>query len=1097
MRIVLISTGMIVGGLLLSQPVSAEQDKTAAIEFFEKKIRPVLAKHCYECHSSSSEELEGGLSVDFRDGLLKGGDSGKAVVPGKPDESLLLEALRYESLEMPPEGKLPAAVIKDFEHWIQTGAADPRERPLSATDAAEAAWAAKLTERAKWWSLQPPRKVTPPEINDSLWSREPVDRFVRASLDKAKLHPAPPADPETLYRRLSFVLTGLPPKPAQSAEFVRQIHDDEQAALESAVDRFLASPHFGERFARHWMDVVRYTDTYGYEWDNPVNGSWEYRDYLIRAFNADVGFDQLIREQIAGDLLPQPRINQAEGLNESLIGPTFYHMGEHRHGSSLDFNGIHQDMVDNKIDAFSKAFLAGTVACSRCHDHKLDAVSQKDYYALAGVFMSPRWTTRVIDLPDKYAAQIEQLKKLRAEIDQGLRKRWGDGSLVSAVKLKMWAEAHQAKLKTAKPHEISHPIAQLLAAKEGEIANVWQELETQWTTAREKAVERNSKLGSLITFEQPGLPDDWVGEGAGFVHGYANGGTPLVALDGEQLVKQLLQRGYHTHALSSKLPAAVRPPAQAQIPGKVLALQIAGGEWAGSLVVPQNAFQSEQVKFLNQTSPSWTPFADASLKNGVTRVTMELATSSLNPNFPPRTGLARAGELKLPEQDLGRDKRSWFSLTGIATYDDGGPPSDELEIFRGLYNGDSPASTDQAWERISKWLAGAIERWAAEQANDDDVRSINWLLTNGLLPNAAADAPDIAKLVARYREIEAQIGFPRTANSMDERNMQPINYRLNVRGNVDEDGPAVPRNFLQVFHGKHRVHQSAGSGRLELAEYLAAPQNPQTARVYVNRVWHWIFGTGIVATPNDFGKLGGRPSHPELLDWLARKYVEEGWSTKKLIRRLVLSRTFRQSGQVDPAAVERDPGNRLLHHYPTRRLEAEAIRDALLAVSGRLDAKLYGPPINPRRSVEDPAKRLYSGPPDGGGRRSLYLTMSIMDPSKFLTGFNMPDLRLPTGRRDVTNVPAQALILLNDPLVVQLAESWAERLLQDGHSEPVERIRQMFQRALGRQPTETELQRWTESAKSFAARSDLMQDQQAWAAIAHAMFNSSEFIYYR
>jgi hypothetical protein len=282
-------------------------------------------------------------------------------------------------------------------------------------------------------------------------------------------------------------------------------------------------------------------------------------------------------------------------------------------------------------------------------------------------------------------------------------------------------------------------------------------------------------------------------------------------------------------------------------------------------------------------------------------------------------------------------------------------------------------------------------------------------------------------------------------------------------------------------------------------ESLLHPEHPLTARVYVNRVWQWIFGTGLVATPDDFGRLGAKPSHPELLDYLAREFMREGWSTKKLVRRLVLSRTFRQSGAMSAAAREIDPANRLLHHYPTRRLEAEAIRDALLAVSGRMDPRLHGRPILPPRGVEDDKKRLFSGPLDGDGRRSLYLQMSIMDPPKFLVGFNLPDLKLPTGRRDVTNVPTQALALLNDPLVQALAKHWAARLSQGPETAVEGRIERMFIEAFGRAPDGVERQRWQAALQDLAASNsgELMKDENAWAHLAHAFFNTKEFIYYR
>lgn len=1087
------------------QPTSATPDDIA---FFEARIRPVLVRHCYECHSSATADPGGSLLLDFRGGVLNGGDSGPAIDAGDPDSSLLLEALRFESLEMPPTGQLPDHVIRDFEEWIRRGLPDPRATAPSPTEAAEAAWTVQLEERRSWWSLQPLSVVEPPVVDDDQWSEDPVDRFVLDSLQQSDLTPAPPADAETLLRRMSLILTGLPPEPQRVLEFPQQYTDDPEAALNELMTSLLDSPHFGERFARHWMDVVRYTDTYGYEWDNPARGSWEYRDYLIRAFNEDVGFDQLIREQLAGDLLPEPRISDQEGLNESLIGPMFFHLGEHRHGSSLDFNGIHQDMVDNKIDAFSKAFLGMTVACARCHDHKLDAISQADYYALAGVFMSPRWTSRVIDRPGRYTTPITQLKKQRDNIQQQLAAWWldvtGPQSSVAPLtgsSLHAWADSRQQQLQKAAPESIGRVLHQILTADSPSIESVWTALAAQWRTDHQTRRESNVKnFTPLVDLSEPGLPEGWSMEGDGIRHGFVHQGTALISLNGDTLVNELLAQGYHTHALSSRLPGAVKIPPLGSIDRQHLSLRVRGSEWAGHLVIPGNAFQSEFVTFLQPGDPAgkWMLVPDRALKNGVTRVFSELITASLNPNFPPRTGLARAGDVKLPNDDTGFNKRSWFSLTGIAAHDITAVPQDERQAFVGLFDAASaPATVETAWEQIASWLQASLRRWSDGNATAGDVQVLNWMLQEGLLPNQQTAAPELATAVQHYRETESQIAFPRTVNGMDERNTQPLNYRLNIRGNVDDEGPEVPRGFLTVFNAQNSVDLSPHSGRLELAEYLAGGQNAQAARVYVNRVWQWVFGTGLVATPNDFGKLGDRPSHPELLDWLAADLIADGWSTKRLLRRLLLSQTFRQSGIHSQQARDLDPDNRLLHHYSTRRLEAEAIRDCMLQVSGQLDPALYGPPINPPRTVEDGSKRLFSGPVDGHGRRSLYLQMSIMDPPKFLVAFNLPDLKLPTGRRDVTNVPTQALALLNDPLVVQLANAWGNHLVQDGLTTPEDRVQSMFVRATGRRPRPEEVQRWTDALRSFSEADDPQNDVQAWSNLAHAFFNMKEFIYYR
>ena len=1148
-------------------------------------------------------------------------------------------------------------------------------------DQVETAWKKELAERTRWWSLQPPKMVEPPSTDSAEWAAEPVDRFVLAKLEVNGLKPAPAAEALVLLRRLSLVLTGLPPGADKVDSFPRQFERDPDLALARLVDELLAAPQFGERFARHWMDVVRYTDTYGYEWDIPAKGSWEYRDYLIRAFNDDIGFDQLIREQIAGDLLRKPRINGAAGVNESMVGPMFYHLGEHRHGSSLAFNGIHQEMIDNKIDAFSKTFLAMTVACARCHDHKLDAISQKDYYALAGVFMTPRWMPRSIDAPDQYDKEIARLKRLRTEIRNGLAEAWGRVDL-RAGRLRQWLAEHPTALVSRGSEEVAHPFREMMKAgswaetelrdlivsaksgaleiesdgrtviARGEIpatdhytaqfwtgpgaaeelrlealtheslgkggpgrtahgnfvlsrirvmvrpeggqerevilaaakadysqpnypvsaaldssatgwgvglgGNVdriawftfaepvnlpkggewkvvmefrlggqhilgrfrlaigrgqldagllsdaaalrkWKELSDSWSKTRATRLKNNEKFTLLTDFSKPGFPDGWVVEGTGMKHGYVRDGAPLVSLEGTSLVSRLLARGYHTHALSSKLPGAVRAPDPRLIPGGRAWVKIAGGEWAGRLAVPQNALLNEGPLFFDPAKPpQWSPVdASAGLSNGVTRVLTEFVTASLNPNFPPRTGVARSGKTVLPATDEGFEKRSWMSVVGIAADNAGAAMAETLDQFEALYEGGEPSTSDEVWKRMSTWLADAVGRWRDGRTTSGDVKVLNWMLTVGLLPNDTKAMPELALLVDRYREVEARIGFARSANSMDERALEPVNYRLNVRGDVYQEGDPVRRDFLEAFAGKHGVGSAKDSGRLELAKYLSSPGNPQTARVYVNRVWQWVFGKGIVRTPSDFGKLGDRPSHPELLDWLAIQFVNEGWSTKKLVRRLVLSRAFLQSGDVSTMAAEKDPANRLLHHYTTRRLEAEAIRDAMLAASGRLDARLYGRPINPPRRAEDAKKRLFAGPLDSRGRRSLYQEMSIMQPPEFLVGFNLPDLKLPTGCRDETNVPAQALTLLNDPLALHLAGIWADKLLAAGHEDMNERIVAMFQTAFGRGPGKEEAGRWLAAAKEMAGEGALMEDRSVWAELAHTVFNTKEFIYYR
>lgn len=1317
--------------LLDCKSARADQPPQQDVEFFEKKIRPLLVEHCYPCHSADSGELMGELRLDVKAGWQLGGESGSpAIVPGRPDESPLILAVRHAAdvAAMPPnKPRLSEQDIDDLVQWVRKGAADPRDG--SATYDPAPRWEAEFRRRLDWWSLQPAAEVTPPTMA-SPWPLDPIDHFILERLSQHRLQPAPDADPLTLLRRLSFVLTGLPPTPELVQDFSSQFDRSPGTAIDRVVAQFLNSPHFGERIARHWMDVVRYTDTYGYEWDNPAKGSWEYRDYLIRAFNQDIGFDQLIREQIAGDLLAAPRIDPNSGFVESLIGPMFYHLGEHRHGDNEVINGVREEMIDNKIDAFSKAFLAMTIACARCHDHKLDAISQKDYYALAGMFMTPRWTSRPIDAPEKNAAKIAELRALRGAIHQRTAALWSqqietlvtgnrlrqaaakfdraemaqaqvgqlewllhhllaqpshnrwqtssqlsataasgetelsveaDGSILatgeapatdvytvtfrtdagSVDRIRLEALTHStlgnqgpgrtphgnfvlshlrlsvkplvvttddsgetlvpgepqsveiasakadyeqpnypvaaaldpthksgwgiglggnvdrvAWFRFAKPLELPHggewtvsleqqfgsqhtlgrfrlcvgtetPLSESEGLHSAEaIATAWQQLISQWQTASDQRKTANAKFRPLTDFSEPELPPGFVAEGDGMLTGYVSGGQPLVALAGDTAIEHLLPRGYHTHALSSKLPGALRLPRQEDLPGTQVSVALAGDQWSGFLRISDNSFQTENVTFLKRTQPAWQTLSKISKLNGIQRVAYEIVTSDLNPNFPPRTGVARAGGVTLPSQDDGFDKRSWFSVTAIVSHDESGQPLADLRNLESLFTGEPPIDAQTAWGRVGQWLAGSLQRYMAEPLSDGDVELVNGMLRRGLLTNRLADDPELASLVMRYRQVEASLPFPRACNSMDERDVMPIDYALNIRGDINRRSDPVPRglpmftNYLirtDFQSGDSQQQRQIGSlaydlspqestndntarpasGRLELAEFLTDPGHGMAARVHVNRVWQWVFGESLVRTPDDFGHLGDQPSHPELLDYLARQFIADGWSTKRLIRRLVLSRTFRQSGLVTVEAANADPLNRWLHHYPTRRLEAESIRDALLAVSQRLDPALYGRPIRPPRQVEDPAKRLFSGPLDGHGRRSIYLEVSIMDRSKFLQSFNAPDPKLPTGRRDETSVPAQALVMLNDPLVLTMADHWASRLVVDASPTVEHRVKSMFIQALGRAPDEDELTGWTALAKGFSTGGNVLENLDAWRHIAHTLFNLQEFTHYR
>ena len=1163
-------------GTVYSAEAGEKDFSPTALEFFEREIRPTLVENCSVCHSG--EQAQGGLRLDFRGGWEQGGKSGPAIVPGDPDGSLLIRAIRQEGpeLPMPLGGELPPAVIQAFEQWVRMGAPDPRDT-ASPVSAADESWEEAYNERRGWWSLQSVVRPPVPNVEQAQWSRQAVARLILAELEANGLSPAPRADRSTLLRRLSYVLTGLPPSTEEVKAF---LSDPDPSAYSAAVDRLLASPHFGERWARHWMDVVRYTDTYGYEWDIPAKGSWRYRDYLIRAFNNDVPFDQLVREQIAGDLLPHPRINASEQINESLLGPMFFQMGEKRHADSLSVNGVHQEMLDNKIDAFSKAFQAMTVACARCHDHKFDAVSQRDYYALAGVFMSSRWVTNTLDTSDRNRQVLDQLSALKSKLREPLAGWWLEaahdipryllaaqariggeeaaGRLAEGLKperLGAWEKAIRFEPDEAEPEvsdekaaaeereseaaeeeatpeptleDVLFPWLQLhQSAKQGSSVNAtWSKLAQDYRTAQRERSESNAQDFSPLADFRQRVPEGWSTDGVGLQDGPVSSGDFTVALDGEAAVGMLLPAGLFTHALSPRLNGALRSPFLNSVEERFLTMEVNGGDYSTRRLLVDNAFLTEREwAYLDDDELHWvchtTDGADKSERPRTddelaeARAHVEFTTKTLNPYFPPRVGLGGCDKDKVRVDNCGaEDPNSWFGVTRAFLVKKGevtnyGVTStvscvesvaDELKRFESLFSGGAPTDLEGVASRYGQWLKASLEAWARDEADEDDVGLINWMLQHELLPNEMEATESIRELVSAYRRVEARLLEPQTVNGMADLDLGR-DYRVNVRGVYEDLGEVVPRGHVEVLRANHNG-QPSGSGRLELAELVASRDNPLTARVLVNRVWHWVFGSGIVRTPNDFGHLGDQPSHPQLLDYLADEFVQNGWSVKQLVRSLVLSQTFQQSGQTQARALEVDPHNRLLHHMGLRRLDAESIRDSLLAVSGGLDRKLYGRPINPYRSSEDPTKRLFSGPLDGQGRRSIYLKMTIMEPPRFLATFNLPDPKIPTGSRDITNVPAQALALLNDPFVAQQAQVWARDLIEAGHGSPEQRLREMFQRALGREPEREELTRWVKAIQEIADLYGkevlpLMQSARVWTDAAHALFNSKEFIYVR
>jgi hypothetical protein len=1058
----------------------------AGAEFFTARVEPLLRERCFGCHSHDTE-MSGGLALDVRSGWERGGQSGPAVVPGDPEASLLITAVRHgiDGEIMPPDDPLAADEIATLVEWIGRGAPDPRR-----TSAGEA-WEKVYAKRLAWWSLRPVMPPPVPEVRDAGWPKSSADRFILARLEEEGLRPAPPADPHRLVRRLAFMLTGLPPAPEDIDGFVA---DPSPAAFERLVDRYLASPHFGERWARHWMDVIHYADTHGYEWDIPAKHAWRYRDYLVRAINADVPFERLVLEQIAGDLLP-PRIDPATGLNDSLIGTMALRMGERWHGDNAAAEATTAQNLGDSVDTVSKAFLGTTVGCARCHDHKLDAISQADYYALMGTLMSSRWGVRGLDATDPNGPVIEELRRIKGLVRDRLAARWRESKPQLLERLRRIPPQGDGDAKAAKddsPSPFPASLAELLS-RPGERALAAEDFAAE----RARRIAANAaNLTLFADFTGPDTPaNGWQWEGFGMQHGLVTDGEPVIADEGNGALLHLLPAGRWSHVYSTRLGGGVRSPELFRDPPLHFSVGYGGGRKASYCLIVDRAFHSERIAYAERPPGSWLPFTAGGFKRlagpddtARRRVYLELVTKAYDNYFPPRTnypGFKDGDE---------RDERSWFGVTRVYAHPPACGPVDELGRFVGVLDASAAGGLV---DRVAGRILAAVGRWAEGRSTGDDVAVLNEALATGWLDNSLETDEQLGRLVARYRETERRLEPDRTIGGLADW-QEAADVSIAVRGEPGVHGEVVPRGTIRFLEGMSPRPEGGSSGRLELARSIADARNPLAARVFVNRVWLHLFGEGLVRTPDDFGHLGEQPTHPELLDFLALRFVEEGWSLKKLVRSLVTSATWRQSSAMAREAVAIDPENRLWHHWPRRRLEAESIRDAMLAVAGRLDPSLGGEPVDPHRSKEDAAKRLFSGPLDGRGRRSIYLRMTLMEPPRFLAIFNQPIPQVTVGRRDRATVPEQALALLNDPFVRSMADAWAEKHRTRADGDMRAAAAAMLAEGLGRPPRANELERILAVVEACSAArapepAARRESPTVWSDVAHTILMMPEF----
>jgi hypothetical protein len=1020
---------------LCSITAGAQEVNLDELAFFESKIRPVLIDHCYECHGADPHEIKGGLNLTYRGGMQT--QTGGAVIPGNAGASILLDALRYQDpdLQMPPTGILSEEIVHDFETWIAMGAPDPRETPSTAESLhAETSWEATLERRMKWWSFQPLESPPVPEVDDADWSGNPVDSFIMSRLSEEGIDPAPLADSYTIVRRLHFITTGLPPSDEEIVAFVAAAKVDRQAAVNAAVDRLLASPRFGERWARHWMDWLRYADSHGSEGDPRIPYAWRYREYLIRALNADVPYDDMVREHIAGDLLPNPRVNNDLGVYESSIGAAQYRFVLHGYGPT-DALAEQVRFTDNQIDVISKAFLATTVSCARCHDHKFDPVSQKDFYALYGIMASSRPATVTVDTAERLGHNKAALTAKKAEIRALLADVWEDDLAHVKERLKKPNETlAEAIANATTPRDPLHPWQRLANASDESFRPGWGDLRSQWRASQE-ALEQRREANYPLAWNL--ASDDgatWSRHGNGLDAEPSPAGEFALAAEGDDIVMGIYPAGIYTHALSTKHSGVISSP-RFEFNESEIYVRIAGGGGSIARPVIQNYPSNGTVYPVSRMGQRRGRGERKGWDEGDWR------WQRWNMDYWQGDSLYLELSTAMDQPLLARTNasRSWFGITDAVIVEAGEPgPKDEMaEYVAPLFEAEGDMEeAEHLAERYEKSLRASVKAWRDNAMTDAQAHYLSYFVRTGVLTNSFGVSADLDASIRAYRDLEAEVPVPTRVPGVIEG--IPFDQAFFNRGDHTNPGDPVPRRFLEAIDPKPYATNNAG--RLELAESIVDDGNPLTARVIANRMWHHVFGRGLVLSTDDFGGMGRTPSHPELLDYLADRMKSRGWSMKEMIRDLVTSRTFQLSSKPSDKARAQDPANALLSHANARRLEGEAIRDALLLAGGRLDLT--------------PPEESVSG---DSNHRSVYVRVlrNRLDP--FLTTFDAPTPVSTKGRRDDTNVPAHALTMMNDPFVRGLAESFAARINEDETlTDDRSRIEAMFRATTGRPPTASE-----------------------------------------
>ena len=976
---------------------------------FNFHIRPILSEKCYVCHGPDSSTREGGVRLDnYEAAIAKLEDGGAAIVPGSPEKSLLLKRIMShdpEEVMPPPESKksLNDREIALLERWIKQGAK----------------W-------KKYWAFIPPSTPDIPRRLRNASPNQTIDYFIEKGWDSHGVQPAPLANNATLIRRVAYLLTGLPPTQEELQQFEA---DNSEDVYEKIIDHYLESPHFGERWARHWMDLVRYGESMGHEMDFDISHPWEYRDYLIRAFNQDVPYDLFVKEHLAGDMLSPPRYHPEEGFNESIIGTGYFFLGEGKH-SPVNHKQEEADKIDNMIDVTSKTFLGLTVACARCHDHKFDPIPTADYYAMYGMLESARLGPHPARRGLKQELQLAEVQAIKQKIREEIGQQLGQQIVDHTSRQSM---AQQVKLIKPETPNISIP----------------------------------SDVKIIGDFRG----GDWKGW---YNTGYAFGDSPLMGepvFDSVSHTFQGLRSGFaSSRALGPGVHGVLRSP-NFLLETDSIAIRAAGHN--GMIRIVVDNFQVIQ-------NPLWG--------------SLEMVVN--DPEFKTYTldvSLAKGHKAYLQFMP-GKYKRHEYHIE----------PEDYIEVqYAYIFQNQHPVIPAPSFPEFATGDQAAkmqaVQQWIQDQATPSQVQFLH-LLTQQATPLSPSDSLthwlySLNTLTSQLYDSTHFIGM-----AEGEAVFSPIFIRGSIN-NLSEE--KMPRQFLSVLEASSDSFSQEGSGRLAWAEAVVAPHNPLTSRIIVNRIWHHLFGRGIVETVDNFGLQGKLPTHPELLDYLALLMQKEGWSMKRMIKHIMMSHTFQRSTQALEANLPHDPNNLYLHHFPLRRLEAEAIRDGILATSGSLDPTMYGTPVpvHLTRFMTGRGRPWKSGPLDGAGRRSIYTSVRRNFLPPMMLAFDMPIPFSTFGRRNTTNVPAQSLTLMNDPFVKEQALCWAERLLHDHPKiSPEDRIQIIYREAFAREASPSEIQTAIGFLENQAKilegdMEDMKQDAQLWAAYCHAVFNLKEFIH--